>query len=75
MALQPEDLNDADTEILGVLAEGRATPQLVREELADRGRDVTRQYVSQRLKRLREHNHVVNRKETGVYELVDDPQE
>ncbi len=73
MTIQPEDLNDADTEILGVLAEGRATPQLIREELADRGRDVTRQYISQRLKRLREHGHVVNRQTTGVYELVDDP--
>jgi len=73
MALQPEDLNDADVEILDVLANGRATPQLIREELDAGGRDVTRQYVSQRLKRLREHNHVVNRQSVGVYELVDDP--
>lgn len=73
MGLVADDLNDTDREILNVLSEGRGTPQLVKEELAARGREVSRQYISQRLKRLREHDHVENLYDTGVYMLVDDP--
>jgi len=73
MGLIADDLNDTDREILDVLSDGRATPQLVRKELAARGREVSRQYVSQRLTRLREHEHIENLHGTGVYEIVDDP--
>jgi Fe2+ or Zn2+ uptake regulation protein len=75
VSLTEEDLNETDEVVLEILSEGRATPQLVREELKDRGKDVTRQYVSQILKRFREHGHVENLFDTGVYELTDDPRE
>ncbi len=76
MALNPSQLNDLDEAILDLLAEGRATPTLLREELAEREiREVSRQYISSRLSRLQEHGHVRNLRETGVYELVDDPRD
>jgi len=65
--LAPEDLNDADREILAELDEGRVTPALV----ADR-RDLGRSYVSQRLIRLEEHGHA-RELVRGLYELVEDP--
>jgi len=73
MGLSASELNDTDKMILEVLEEGRATPNLVRAELATRGKEVSRQYVSRRLKRLREHDHVRTVLETSTYELVDDP--
>ena len=76
MALTEADLNDADHDILDVLASGRATPALVRTLLEEEyGRELSRQYVSQRIIRLAEHGHVKNVYESGVYELVDDPRE
>lgn len=75
VTLTEEDLNETDEAVLEILSEGRATPQLVREELKDSGKEVTRQYVSQILKRFNEHNHVENLHDTGVYELVEDPRE
>ena len=75
VTLTEEDLNETDEAVLEILSEGRATPQLVREELKDSGKEVTRQYVSQILKRFNEHNHVENLYDTGVYELVEDPRE
>lgn len=75
MALPPEKLNDADRLILDVLQEGRATPTLVRRILEDRGHEYSRQYVSQRIKRLTEHGHLKNLYDTGVYAVVDDPRE
>lgn len=77
MVLSPTDLNDLDEEILDRLREGRATPTLIKRLLERDGtrKEVSRQYVNQRLKRLSEHGHVSNILETGVYELVNDPRE
>lgn len=75
MVLPPEKLNDADRLVLDVLQEGRATPTLVRRILEDRGHEFSRQYVSQRIKRLTEHGHLENLYETGVYAIVRDPRE
>ena len=73
MPLDADALNEADRQILEILEEGRATPTLVKKVLSERGKEYSRQYIAQRLKRLREHEHVKNIRETGVYELVDDP--
>ena len=76
MALTEADLNDADHDILDVLASGRATPALVRTLLEEEfGRELSRQYVSQRIIRLAEHEHLENVHGSGVYELVTDPRE
>lgn len=76
MVLSKADLNDADYDILDILASGRATPALVRTLLEEEyGRELSRQYVSQRMIRLAEHDHLKNVYETGVYELIDDPRE
>jgi len=75
MATQPppvlsaEDLNDADETILDTLHEGRVTPGLVSDRT-----DLGRSYISQRLIRLEEHNHVTELAR-GLYELRDDPRE
>lgn len=61
------DLNEADEGIVDHLREGRNTPSNLARHL-----DYSREYVSQRLKRLTEHN-VVERVDRGLYELVDDP--
>jgi predicted transcriptional regulator len=57
-------LNDADDAIVDVLHEGRNVPKNIADETG-----YTRQYVSTRLKRLREHGIVINIGQ-GVYELV-----
>jgi DNA-binding MarR family transcriptional regulator len=67
--LAPEDLNGTDKQILEELREGRVTPALI----ADR-RGIDRSYVSQRLIRLEEHNHV-EELVRGVYELARDPRD
>ncbi|WP_218927118.1 winged helix-turn-helix domain-containing protein [Halosimplex pelagicum] len=69
MALDKDDLNETDREILDVLHEGRATPLYVAERV-----DITRPYASDKLKRLLEHG-VVERLASGLYELADDPRE
>ena len=73
MSLDAEALNETDRHILNILKQGRATPTLVMKFLNERGQEYSRQYVSQRLKRLTEHGHVENVRDTGVYELVEDP--
>jgi len=73
VTLTEGELNETDKQVLEVLWEGRATPQLINKELATREKDVTREYVSQILRRFREHGHVENLHDTGVYKLVDDP--
>lgn len=73
MALTEEDLNELDGEILDMLADGRATPTLLKKMFEENGTEVSRQYVNQRLKRLSEHNHINNLFDTGVYELTTDP--
>lgn len=74
VTLSETDLNGWDREILDLLAEGRATPTLLKHQLTERGRDdVSRQYLNSRLTRLAEHGHVENLLDTGVYELREDP--
>lgn len=60
------ELNDADRDIVAVLREGRNTPSNIARRL-----DFSREYVSQRLTRLREHG-VVTRIDRGLYELDDE---
>lgn len=69
MTLAADDLNDTDTRILAMLAEGRCTPRYLAGELGQ-----GQPYISQRLKRLREHGHI-KRVDRGLYELVDDPRD
>ena len=73
MALTEDELNELDNKILNMLAEGRATPTLLRRIFEEDGTDISRQYINQRLKRLSEHNYVDNLHDTGVYELITDP--
>jgi len=73
MTLTENQLNDLDEKILDVLTDGRATPTLIKIILEDRGTEVSRQYINQRMKRLSEHDHIENLFDTGVYELVIDP--
>lgn len=73
MTLTEDELNELDKKILDVLTEGRATPTLVKNILEERGTEVSRQYINQRMKRLSEHSHIENLFDTGVYELVIDP--
>jgi len=73
MTLTEDELNDLDEKILDVLTDGRATPTLIKIILEDRGTEVSRQYINQRMKRLSEHDHIENLFDTGVYELVIDP--
>ena len=69
VVISPEQLNDVDQRVLAHLRDGRVTPQYV----ADR-EDISRSYVSQRLKRLVEHHHV-ERVAPALYELVNDIEE
>jgi DNA-binding transcriptional ArsR family regulator len=57
------ELNDTDREILDVLGEGRNTPSNIARRL-----DYSREYVSQRLTRLRKHD-IVSRVDRGLYQL------
>lgn len=63
------ELNSADESIVQVLEEGRNTPSNIARRL-----DYSREYVSQRLKRLREHG-LVERVDRGLYELTLDDHE
>ena len=67
--LDADDLNETDDHILQLLGEGRVTPTFVAEQL-----DISREYASGRLTRLREHGHV-EKIAPGLYELVNDPRE
>jgi len=60
------ELNDADRAILDTLHEGRNLPANIANEA-----EYTRQYVSTRLKRLREHG-IVENLGRGLYEVVED---
>ena len=75
VSLTRDDLNETDERVVEILSEGRATPQLIRKELKADGDDFTRQYISQILRRLNEHGHIENLRNTGVYELVSDPRD
>jgi len=75
--LDPDDLREIDEVLLDYLQEGRVTPVYARERILEEGiRDtITAQYCQQRLARFEEHGHVRNLFETGLYELLNDPQE
>jgi biotin operon repressor len=62
-------LNEADEGIVDALSEGRNVPANLADELG-----YSRQYVQNRIKRLREHG-IVKNVGRGVYELVEDPRE
>ncbi|WP_435552933.1 winged helix-turn-helix transcriptional regulator [Natrinema sp. CGMCC1.2065] len=66
MALDRSDLNGADKAIIAALREGRNIPSNLADEL-----DYSREYVSSRLKRLREHD-IVENIGGGVYELIEE---
>jgi DNA-binding transcriptional ArsR family regulator len=67
--LEPYQLNETDVQVIEFLDDvgGRVTPSWVAEET-----DNSRAYVSQRLKRLKEHGHV-DQPHRGLWRLVDDP--
>lgn len=67
--LNDDGLNKTDRRLLDLLDEGRVTPTYASDEL-----DVSREYVSERLKRFEEHGHV-EKLARGLYELVNDPRE
>jgi hypothetical protein len=75
MALNPDNLRDVDTDILEYLRDGRVTPAYARDRMEAEGRrEVTSTYIGQRLQRLEEHDHTTNLYNTGLYELVNDPE-
>lgn len=65
MATKDLPLSEADEKIIDHLREGRNLPSNIAEDVG-----FTRQYVSNRIKRLREHGYVENIG-NGVYELGD----
>lgn len=68
--LEPRQLNETDEQILEFMAaHGRVSPSWVAQET-----DNPRSYVSQRLKRLKEHNHA-EQPHRGLWDLVVDPRE
>jgi len=68
--LAPDQLNATGDQVLAFMSErGRVTPSWIADE-----RDLSRAYVSQRLKRLKEHGHV-EQPYRGLWDLVDDPRE
>jgi len=57
-------LNDADEAILEELELGRVTAAFLSERI-----DWSRSYITQRLRRLEEHELVENLEDTGLYEM------
>jgi DNA-binding Lrp family transcriptional regulator len=66
--LDADDMNDTDWRIVEELRDGRVTPTY----LADRV-GISREYASDRLKRMVEHD-MVERPAAGLYELVEAPE-
>ena len=81
MSLSPEQLNDLDRWLLDFLhAHEWATPNLMRQlhndEQDDENDHVSRQWVSRRLSRLREHDCVAYVHDgADEYQLVSDPRD
>lgn len=71
MALEPRQLNEADRDILDFMCkEGeRVNPSYLSEKTGH-----SRSYISQRLKRLKEHGYV-RRPYHGLWEFVEDPRD
>lgn len=63
-------LNDADKSILSELQEGRLTAVYLETQI-----DWSRSYITQRLKRLEEHNIIENLEDTGLYSIQVDVDE
>jgi len=63
-------LNDADEAILRELEHGRVTAAFL-----DRRIDWSREYITQRLRRMEEHGIVENLEGTGLYELNESHRE
>lgn len=61
--LDEDDFNETDKKLIRLLEVGRITPQFAADEL-----DVSREWVSDRLRRLHEHD-IVEKRATGLYEL------
>ncbi|QCS44364.1 winged helix-turn-helix domain-containing protein [Natrinema versiforme] len=62
-------LNDADEAILSELQEERATAAYLETQI-----DWSREYITQRLRRLEEHSIVENLEDTGLYSLKEEIQ-
>lgn len=64
----PEDLNDTDVEILGILVGGRETRgSLAAEDVLDKHKN----YIGERMRWLRAHGLVrYHHKETALYEIT-----
>jgi len=76
MGLSPGQLNDVDQWILDFLSEHEwGSVQVLRAFYLKEEGEISRQWISERVGRLREHNHVERVLETSTYELVDDPRE
>ena len=85
MGMDPDELDDLDRAILDILKEGRggddpwgiATPNVVREELLDRGYDglPVRQTINKRMRNLQHADHLKNLHGQGVYKFLSDPRE
>lgn len=76
MGLSADNINDMDGWILDFLSEHEwATPNLMRQIYMDEeDHEVTRQWVSSRLRRLSEHDHLEQvHPDAAEYRLVDDP--
>lgn len=75
--LDDDDLNDMDEWLLSFLADHEwASPNLLRQMYNDDHDDVSRQWVSGRLTRLREHSHIERvHSDASEVRLVDDPRE
>jgi len=67
--LDSDQLNETDAQLLNVLSHGRVTPTFAADETG-----VSREYVSDRLKRLTEHGNV-EKVAPGLYELRHDPRD
>ena len=70
-AVELKDMNDielsqTDEKIIEMLEEGRCTPNYIADEL-----DLSRQHITNRLRRLEEHK-LVEKVHRGLYELVED---
>ena len=59
-------LNDTDQAVLLELKEGRVTAAFLNKRI-----EWSREYITQRLRRLEEHGVVDNLENTGLYEIVD----
>lgn len=75
MALSPEQLNDLDAWILDFLTEHEwATPNLLKVMHGEEHDMKSRQWVSDRVRRLEEHDHLETvHPDAHERQLVDDP--